>query len=181
MFALPVPHQEKSFNQHEFPIAHASTSIFIHPLVNQATKDDVLVDFDGGDDPYRPMNWPSRKKVVTTLLYGFTTCWITFASAIYSAVVGQISEQFRVGWEVATLGTSLFVIGFALGPLLFGPLSEIYGRKLAVLSAGVNYQTPALALTGSALLCGRRLLFCYWRRSGYSDCPSNAILCRTLW
>lgn len=28
------------------------------------------------------------------------------------------------------LGTSLFVLGFSFGPLLFGPLSELYGRKM---------------------------------------------------
>jgi multidrug resistance protein len=28
-----------------------------------------------------------------------------------------------------TLGTSLFVLGFAFGPLIWGPLSELYGRK----------------------------------------------------
>ena len=43
---------------------------FSHPLVRQKTGPDVLVDFDGKDDPYRPLNWPFKKKVITTLLYG---------------------------------------------------------------------------------------------------------------
>lgn len=25
--------------------------------------DDGLIDFDGSDDPYRPLNWPFNKKV----------------------------------------------------------------------------------------------------------------------
>ena len=32
---------------------------FSHPLAHQQTTADVLVDFDGDDDPYRPMNWKS--------------------------------------------------------------------------------------------------------------------------
>lgn len=32
--------------------------------------------------------------------------------------------------QVVTLGLSLFVLGFAVGPLLFAPLSEIYGRQI---------------------------------------------------
>jgi MFS family permease len=31
---------------------------------------------------------------------------------------------------VVTLGLSLFVLGFALGPLLFAPMSELYGRQV---------------------------------------------------
>lgn len=28
-----------------------------------------------------------------------------------------------------TLGTCLYVLGYAFGPIAFGPLSELYGRK----------------------------------------------------
>ncbi|KAM3078899.1 MFS siderochrome iron transporter 1 [Clarireedia jacksonii] len=38
--------------------------------------------------------------------------------------------QFKVGSEVVTLGVSLFVLGFAVGPLLWAPLSELYGRQV---------------------------------------------------
>ncbi|KAJ5948873.1 MFS multidrug transporter [Penicillium verhagenii] len=104
-----------------------------HPLLYDATPPTVLVDFDGNDDPYRPMNWPFRKKVITTLLYGLTTCWITFASAIYSAGLEQISEEFQVSTEVAASGISLIVFGFGLGSLIWAPLSEVYGRKWVVI------------------------------------------------
>ena len=32
-----------------------------------------IVDFDGEEDPERPTNWPFKKKIVTTALYGITT------------------------------------------------------------------------------------------------------------
>ena len=44
---------------------------FSHPLSHIKTSDAEIVDFDGPDDPYLPLNWPFRKKVVTTLLYGY--------------------------------------------------------------------------------------------------------------
>lgn len=59
-----------------------------HPLLYDVTPPTVLVDFDSSDDPYLPMNWPFWKKVRKTFLYGFTTCWITFASAVYSTALG---------------------------------------------------------------------------------------------
>ena len=55
---------------------------FDHPLSHVKTNADVVVDFDGPDDPYRPINWPFRKKVATTALYGFTTMGSTWASSV---------------------------------------------------------------------------------------------------
>jgi hypothetical protein len=113
-----------------------------HALLYDATPASVLVDFDGSDDLYMPMNWPFRKKVITTLLYGFTTCWITFASAIYSTGLQQVSEDFQVSKEVAASGVSLIVFGFGLGPLVWAPLSEVYGRKWVVtlVQSPVHYE-----------------------------------------
>lgn len=107
---------------------------FTHPLAHQPTAADVLVDFDGEDDPYRPINWPTKKKVLTTLMYGLTTMSATWASSAYSAGTRQIAAEFHVGNQVAVLGTTLFLFGFGLGPLLWAPLSEVYGRRIAVLT-----------------------------------------------
>jgi hypothetical protein len=98
---------------------------FTHPLAHVKTTDAEIVDFDGDDDPYRPINWPFRKKLITTLLYGLTTMGSTWASSVYSPAIGQISGQFHVGEEVGLLGLSFLLMGFGLGPLLWAPLSEV--------------------------------------------------------
>ena len=105
---------------------------FTHALSNQKTGEDVIVRFDGKDDPYNPLNWPFGKKIVTTMLYGFTTMGATWASAVYAPAVTEVSRDYNVSKEVSTLGVSLFLFGFGLGPLLWAPLSEVYGRRLAV-------------------------------------------------
>lgn len=38
-------------------------------------------------------------------------------------------EQFDISEELGTLTLSLFVAGYCLGPLIWGPLSEVYGRR----------------------------------------------------
>ncbi len=106
---------------------------FSHALTHQKTTPDVIVDFDGPDDPYRPINWLFKKKVITTLLYGLTTMTVTLGSSIFSPATKQVATNYHVGTEVATLGTALFLFGLGLGPLLWAPLSELYGRKPAVL------------------------------------------------
>jgi hypothetical protein len=98
---------------------------FTHPLSHIKTTEAEIVDFDGEDDPYRPINWPFRKKVVTTMLYGLTTMGATWSSSVYSPAVNQISVQYHVGTEVSILGLTFLLFGFGLGPLLWAPLSEV--------------------------------------------------------
>ena len=120
---------------------------FAHPLSHAKTSEDVLVDFDGPDDPYRPLNWPLRKKVITTVLYGFTMMGSTWASSVYSPAVNQIARQFDVSPEVSLLGISVLLVGFGLGPLIWAPLSEVFGRKIAVL---IPYFLAAVFSFGTA-------------------------------
>ncbi|KJZ75301.1 hypothetical protein HIM_05227 [Hirsutella minnesotensis 3608] len=106
---------------------------FTHPLAHVQTTAAELVDFDGPDDAYHPLNWAARKKVTTTALYGLVTMTATWASSSYSAGTQQIAREFGVGSQVAVLGTTLFLFGFGIGPLMWAPLSEVYGRRLAVM------------------------------------------------
>lgn len=75
------------------------------------------------------MNWPKAKKWRVTLIMGSMTWVITFASSVFSTATVVTAEQYGVSIEVMILGVSLFVLGFAFGPVLWGPLSEVYGRK----------------------------------------------------
>ncbi|KAL6694216.1 major facilitator superfamily domain-containing protein [Trichoderma pleuroticola] len=107
---------------------------FSHPLANLPTEEKCLVDFDGAEDPYRPLNWPTHKKIFTTVLYGLVTMSATWASSSYSVGTDQVAKEFHISTQVATLGTTLYLIGFGIGPLLWAPLSEVYGRRVPVLT-----------------------------------------------
>lgn len=48
----------------------------------------------------------------------------TFASSAPSGLLPEMMDYFGFGEEVATLNVSLFIAGYCLGPLLWGPLSE---------------------------------------------------------
>lgn len=56
----------------------SETGSFVHPLSHSKTNEDVIVTFDGPDDPYLPLNWSFSKKAVTTVLYGLSTMGILF-------------------------------------------------------------------------------------------------------
>ncbi|MCJ1438899.1 Citrinin biosynthesis cluster MFS transporter mrr1 [Xylographa pallens] len=100
------------------------------PRATQEKEDPNLVTWDGPDDPGNPMNWPLRKKILVTFTFSMTTFVITFSSSVFSTATQVTALEFGVSEEVMTLGTSLFVLGFAIGPLIWGPFSELYGRTI---------------------------------------------------
>ncbi|KAH3383500.1 hypothetical protein KXW42_001935, partial [Aspergillus fumigatus] len=57
------------------------------------------------------------------------TATIAFCSSIYTAAIPSISHAYGCSSTVATLGITTFLLGFASGPLLFAPLSEVWGRN----------------------------------------------------
>ncbi|PBP21624.1 MFS general substrate transporter [Diplocarpon rosae] len=93
-------------------------------------KDPNLIEWDGPDDPENPMNWAPRKKWTVTVMLGLMTFCVTFASSVFSNATVSVAELYHISTETATLGTSLFVLGFGCGPLIWGPGSELFGRKM---------------------------------------------------
>lgn len=63
----------------------------------------------------------------------------TFASSAPSGIMGPVMAHYHISTEVGILTISLFVAGYCLGPLLWGPLSESYGRRPIFLIAYVCY------------------------------------------
>ncbi|TGJ79214.1 hypothetical protein E0Z10_g9551 [Xylaria hypoxylon] len=98
-------------------------------------REAYVVEFDGPDDPYHPQNWPLKKKLVTASILGFTTVTAAFTSSIFSAATPYVAREFGVSTEVGILGVSLYVLGFATGPIVWAPLSELKGRRLPIVVA----------------------------------------------
>lgn len=55
---------------------------------------------------------------------------ITLTSSAYSGSTRVFLTEFNTSRELVYLGVSLFVLGFALGPACWAPLSELYGRRV---------------------------------------------------
>lgn len=96
-------------------------------------SDPFLIQWNGPDDPENPINWSTRRKHGVTLILSFSVVVVTFASSVYSAASLAVAKQFSVSNEVAKLGVTLFLCGYAFGPLVWGPISEQLGRKLPML------------------------------------------------
>jgi DHA1 family multidrug resistance protein-like MFS transporter len=81
-------------------------------------REEYVVEFDGVDDPMHAQNWPMKKKLGIGAILAFDALAATMASSIFSAAIRPVSQEFGVIAEVGTLGTSLFVFGYAFGPLV---------------------------------------------------------------
>jgi DHA1 family multidrug resistance protein-like MFS transporter len=96
------------------------------PVVPKRTRDGaILVDWYYSDDPENPYNWSRGKRLAVTSIICFYTFVVYTSSAIYTTSEPGVQQAFHVSEIKATLGLSLYVLGYGVGPLIFSPLSEI--------------------------------------------------------
>ncbi|KAF8320462.1 MFS general substrate transporter [Clavulina sp. PMI_390] len=88
-----------------------------------------MVGWDGPDDPANPMNWSSLYRWWLTFFSGLITLNASFSSSAPSGVIGSIGDDFGFGSIVGNLLISVFIAGYCVGPLLWGPASESFGRR----------------------------------------------------
>ncbi|UZJ52159.1 hypothetical protein CBS101457_001479 [Exobasidium rhododendri] len=96
----------------------------------KSTDDEpILVNWEGDDDPENPQNFNKYYKTYLTVFGAIMVLNSTFTSSAPNGVLTQQIEYFGFSQEVATLTISLWVAGYCLGPLVWGPLSERLGRR----------------------------------------------------
>ncbi|KAJ5166757.1 uncharacterized protein N7482_005538 [Penicillium canariense] len=108
-----------------------------------------VVEFTGADDPLHPQNWPLRQKVIISGVLAYSTFVASFASAIFSSAIGEVSLHFHISTEVAIIGITLYVLGFASGPTFWAPASELIGRKWPILGGLFGYSIFTVATATS--------------------------------
>lgn len=112
-------------------------------------KDDYIVTYDGTNDPFHPHNLPLAKKLIYTGVIGLSAFSISMGSAMFASASVEVEKEYHIGPTVGALGTSLFVFGFASGPVIWGPLSELFGRKIVLVASSFTYICFCFA-TGTA-------------------------------
>ena len=108
-----------------------------------------IVEFTDANDPLHPQNWPLSKKIGISVTLAYTTFVSSFASAIFSSAVGEIGPHFHISTEVAILGVTLYVLGFASGPTVWAPASELIGRRWPICIGMFGYSIFTIATATS--------------------------------
>lgn len=102
-------------------------------------------------------------------MLAYTSLVSTFASGIYADATTSLASIYHVSTEVTLLGLSLYVLGFATGPICWAPLSELRGRKLPIMigMTGLTLFQFAVA-TGKDL---QTVLICRFFAGFFGACP----------
>ncbi|KAK0649280.1 major facilitator superfamily domain-containing protein [Cercophora newfieldiana] len=137
-----------------------------------ATSDDEanIVWWDGDDDVANPYNWPTWLKIVNCSLISISTLVTPLGSSIFAPAVPQLMKEFQSdNLELASFVVSVYVLGFACGPLLIAPLSEIYGRLIVYHVCNIGF---IAFLVGCALAPSLNALIVFRFFSGaFGSCP----------
>ncbi|ESZ92633.1 putative MFS multidrug transporter [Sclerotinia borealis F-4128] len=147
------------FSTKEKPLPQMGLGKVYPPLLPD--RDEYVVEFDGPDDPLHAVNWPMRKKILTAVMLGYTTLVSAFTSSIFSTATRTVAAQYHVSTEVGTLGLSFYVLGFAFGPILWAPLSELKGRRLPIVLSMFGFSIFQVAVAAAKDL--QTILLCrFW-------------------
>ncbi|KAK9471132.1 major facilitator superfamily domain-containing protein [Dipodascopsis tothii] len=104
------------------------------------------VDFDGSKDPEFPQNWPMHRKAPIMAGLGFATMTAAFGSAVFASATNDVAAAFHMPTVVSLLSVSLYVLGFASGPLLWAPLSELFGRRQPLMLSTFGFAVFSVAV-----------------------------------
>ncbi|MCJ1444953.1 MAG: hypothetical protein MMC23_005457 [Stictis urceolatum] len=128
----------------------------------EGQDDENIVSWDGDNDPSDPKNWTGRAKWTVTLIMSAYDLVTLISSSMIAPALPQISKEIHIGSDVETqVVFSAFILASFVGPVIFAPLSEIYGRKAITQSANAFYLVWTLvcgfATTKSVMIVGRFL------------------------
>ncbi|KAF1964922.1 benomyl/methotrexate resistance protein [Bimuria novae-zelandiae CBS 107.79] len=165
--ARGIRSRDEQANNHDEPRESTQTdTTYTDGTYNEASgvridpekgKDKNIVEWYGPNDPENPRNWSTPKKFFVTSEIVFLTFSIYIGSAIYTPGLMGVMQEFGVSQVAATLGLTLFVAGYGIGPILWSPMSEIpqfatnFGMLLAFRFLTGFFGSPALATGGATI------------------------------
>ncbi|MCJ1290234.1 hypothetical protein MMC34_001770 [Xylographa carneopallida] len=119
----------------------------------------LLVTFDGPDDPVDPFNWPLPRKWGIALLSSFGGLVTLMSGTMMAPALPQIGSDLNIGDATTQMTLSIFVLSFAFGPMVLAPLAEIYGRRRVWLLSSIWYiiwnTVCGFARTNGLMIAGR--------------------------
>ncbi|KIK66813.1 hypothetical protein GYMLUDRAFT_913154 [Collybiopsis luxurians FD-317 M1] len=138
-----------------------------------ASPDPNVVGWYSDNDPDNPRNWSSAKRAFVAFSIGLMTFSMYIGSAIYTPSIPGIMAEFRISLPYATLGLSLFVLGYGVGPMFLSPLQELphLGRNTVYMTSlflWLILQIPIIFATNVQTILAFRFL------SGFFGSPAIA-------
>ncbi|KAK0239352.1 major facilitator superfamily domain-containing protein [Armillaria nabsnona] len=135
--------------------------------------DPYVVGWYGDDDQENPRNWSSAKRAFVAFCISFLTFSVYIGSAIYTPSIPGLMTYFNVSQTTSTLGLTLYVLAYGIGPMFLSPLQELpaLGRNpvyMATLFLFIIFQIPVVMAKNMSTVLAFRFL------TGFASSPALA-------
>ncbi|KIK55037.1 hypothetical protein GYMLUDRAFT_888121 [Collybiopsis luxurians FD-317 M1] len=81
------------------------------------------------DDPEDPLNWPLSYRIFVLLQVSLLSALGTLNTAIINPAYGELSKEFGISTVTASYQTTVVIAINGIGPFLFIPLANSFGRR----------------------------------------------------
>ncbi|KPM46426.1 putative transporter [Neonectria ditissima] len=106
----------------------------------RALDDPNLVSWENPQDPVNPMNWTTKQKMVVTVTMSAFTFISPVSSSMVAPALTKLGQDLGMKKEMEVeMALSIFVLGYAIGPLFFGPVSDVFGRSYVLQFSNLFY------------------------------------------
>ncbi len=92
------------------------------------------------------VNFGKRYLIFLLVFLGLLSAFGPFVTDMYLPVLPGMAEIFHCSVSTAQLGLTMSLIGLAAGQLLFGPLSDKYGRKSVIISSMILFMASSIVI-----------------------------------
>ncbi|KAL6409198.1 mitogen-activated protein kinase kinase kinase [Ilyonectria robusta] len=111
-----------------------------HENLDGATDDRDLVTWETPQDAANPKNWTTKEKMVVTIVMSTFTFISPVSSSMVAPALTKLGEDLGMQKKIEVeMALSIFILGYALGPLFFGPISEVFGRSRVLQFSNLFY------------------------------------------
>ncbi|KAF8859304.1 MFS general substrate transporter [Acephala macrosclerotiorum] len=107
------------------------------PAATTKQDEPFLVAFERPYDAENPLDWTTSRKWSVTDVLSATGFNRIMVSTITAPALGTIAHELNMTSAESAMALSIYLLATAFGPLLIGPLSEIYGRQVVLHASSV--------------------------------------------
>lgn len=123
--------------QVDLDIELAPTTVASIAPTTPKIDDPFLVAFNLSFDADNPKDWPSGRKWAVTDVLSATGFNRIMVSTIMAPALSTIARELHMSSTESVMALSIYLLASAFGPLVIGPLSEVYGRRTVLHASNV--------------------------------------------